>query len=444
MYICFFDYEIPGQSRLAGGSCSNNDEDNCTEMDERHIDTLLIHGRETARRPVEATLPPVTLSTAFDFDSAERMEAVFTGREDAPFYSRMQNPTVEALEARVKESCGAASALALASGMTAIALGLMNLLRSGDEVLASPYLFGGSYTLFTRTLADLGIVTRFADPTDAGAFEALIGPKTRAVFVEALANPALVVPDFPALRALCGRHGLPLLVDATLLTPYLFDGEALGADVAFFSGTKYLAGPASTVAGLIVDTGRFPWHESALFDFGDFKRAGQGAFMTKLRKQAMAAVGPCLSPMSAFLLLTGLETLPLRMERQCETAQRVAAYLREHPRVEKVSYPGLPDHPAHDLSRAHFKGRFGGVLSFHLENKAECFRVLNAFDLIRRSTNLGDTRTLAVHPASTIYGTFWKHEQEEVGVTENMIRLSLGIEHPGDILADCDQALNAA
>jgi len=321
---------------------------------------------------------------------------------------------------------------------------LLNFLRSGDEVLASPFLFGGSYTLFTKTLPDLGIKTHFIDPTTPESWEAALTPATRAVFVEAIANPALVVPDFPALRAFCDRHHLPLLVDGTLLTPYLYDAERLGADLLFFSATKYLAGPASTVGGLVVDPGRYDWHSDARFDFADFKKAGRGAFLAKVRQRIMAALGPALSPMNAFLLLTGLETLPLRMERQCGNALEVASFLLQHPKVKEVLYPGLPDHPAHALSRELFRGKFGALIGFTLANKQACFKTLDALKLIRRSTNLGDTRSLVIHTASTIYGTLWKHEREEAGVGENLIRLSIGIEHPEDLLADLEQALRRA
>lgn len=208
----------------------------------RHIETLLVHGEVRDIPPTGPTLPPVVLSTAFDFPGAEEMEAVFTGQQDAPYYSRMQNPTVEALEVRITEACGALGTVACASGMSAITAGLLNFLRSGDEIMSSPYLFGGSYTLFTQTLPGLGIKAHFFDPTRPETWEAALTPETRAVFVEAIANPAIIVPDFPALRRFCDEHRLPLLVDATLLTPYLYDGDALAADLAFFSATKYLAG----------------------------------------------------------------------------------------------------------------------------------------------------------------------------------------------------------
>jgi len=409
-----------------------------------HLETRLVHGAGGAAGQRGATLPPIALSTSFDHASAEEMAAAFAGQSDAPLYSRVQNPTVAALEARIAEACEAPGALALASGMSAISLGLLTLLRAGDAVLASPYLFGGTYTLFTRTLAELGIQTHFVDPCDPAAAEAQVGPRTRLVFLEAIANPAMVVPDFAAWRAFCDRHGLVLAADATLLTPCLYDRSALPADVLFFSASKYLAGAASTVGGLIVDTGRCPWAEHEALGLADFRKAQPTPLLGKLRAQQMLAVGPCLSPMSAFLLLAGMESLALRLERQCDNAGRAAAYLAEHPKVQAVHFPGLPTHPQHALSRGQFRGRFGSVLSFTLADKAACFRFLNACKLVRRVTNLGDTRTMALHAASTIYGTFWPHEREQVGVGEGLIRLSLGIEHPADILADLEQALGAA
>lgn len=409
-----------------------------------HLETRLVHDEEEPGEGLRSTLPPVHLTTAFDFDTAERMEDVFARREEAHYYSRMGNPTVEALERRITAACGAAGTVALASGMTAVTLGLLNFLRSGDEMVASPYLFGGSYTLFARVLPGLGITTHFADPSDPAAWEALIGPKTKALFMEALANPAMVVPDLEVYRNMADRHGLPLVVDTTLLTPVLYDPQAIDVDLLIFSASKYIAGAASTIAGLVTDTGRFPWHRSPKHDFSDFKAEGQGAYLLRLRRQLMSSIGPCLSPMSAYLLLTGLETLPLRLERQCENAEKAAVYLREHPLVNGVNYPGLPDHPAHRVTGAQFRGSFGALLSFELQDKATCFRFLNSLKLVRRSTNLGDTRSLAIHPASTIYSTLWQHEREQAGVTEGLIRLSLGIEHVDDILADLHQALRTA
>ncbi|MCZ6730454.1 MAG: aminotransferase class V-fold PLP-dependent enzyme [SAR324 cluster bacterium] len=407
------------------------------------IETTLIHGVPGPPDGYGATLPPLVYSTAFEHDSAEDMEAVFMDRQPGHIYSRLQNPTVQKFEERISATLAARGTLAVASGMSAITLGLLAMLKAGDEIAVGKYLFGGSYSLFTRTLPDLGITAQFFDPRSPEAAAELITPKTKGVFLEAVANPAMVVPDFSAYREICEGAGIPLLADASLLTPYLFDADRLGVDLAFFSASKYIAGPASTVGGLIVDTGRFPWHERERFDFGDLKRLGEQAYLTKLRKLLMAGVGPALAPMNAFLLLLGLDSLPLRMDRQSENAQAVAEFLQGHSRVRQVLYPGLPDDEFHHISKAQFKNNCGAVAAFRLADKAACFSFLNRLRLVKRAVNLGDTKSIALHPASTIYGTFWPHEQEQLGVTEDMIRLSVGLESPADIIADLDQALQA-
>ena len=408
---------------------------------QRGIETRFIHGPEGEGEAGGATLPPLYYSTAFEHASAEDMEAVFVDGRPGNIYSRLQNPTVQKLEERINDALGARGTLALASGMSAITLGLLAILKAGDEIAAGRYLFGGSYTLFTRTLPELDIKTQFFDPRHPEAAAELITPRTKAVFLEAAANPAMVVPDFSAYRAICEGRGVPLVVDASLLTPYLFDPAALGADVAIFSASKYIAGPASTVGGLLVDTGRFPWHERERFDFGDLKKQGDRAYLVKLRKQLMSGVGPALAPMNAFLLLLGLETLPLRMDRQGENAQAVAEFLQEHPAVGEVLYPGLPHNEFHQLARAQFRGNCGAVMAFRLADKAVCHAFLNRLGLVKRAVNLGDTKSIALHPASTIYGNFWPDEQELLGVTEDMIRLSVGLENPADVIADLAQAL---
>lgn len=406
------------------------------------IQTRLIHGSAAAPELGGATLPPLVYSTAFAHESAEDMEAVFVDKQSGHLYSRLQNPTVQELEARITDACGARGTLALASGMSAITLGLLAMLKSGDRILSSRYLFGGSHTLFQRTLPELGIETDYFDPREPKAAEELISKDTKAVFLEAIANPAMVVPDFSLYRDLCTRHGIPLLVDASLLTPYLYDAEALGADVAFFSASKYLAGPASTVGGLIVDTGRFAWHEADKLDFGDFRKRGGMAYLTRLRKELMAGVGPALAPMNAFLLMLGLETLPLRLERQGENTRKVAEFLLEHPKVRKVLYPGLPGDEFYSLATRQFRGSGGAVMAFHLEGREQCFGFLNRLQLVKRAVNMGDTKSIALHPASTIYGTLWPVEREELGVTEDMIRFSVGLEDPEDVIFDLRRALD--
>ena len=409
----------------------------------RHMETTLIHGDSQEHYPHGATLPPVMYSASFAYDSAEAMEEVFAGRQEGAVYSRIANPSVQALETRITAACAARGTVALASGMAAVTLALLGLLKAGDELIASRLLFGGTYTLLHKTFAGLGITVHSVNPEQPGEAAALVNARTRAVYLEAIANPAMTVPDLAGWRALCDRHGLALVLDATLLTPVLYDRERCPVDVAVFSASKYLAGAASVIGGLVVDTGRMDWLGSAALDFSDYRPSGEFAFLNRLRKRLMFDVGPTLAPLNAFLLQTGMESLALRMARHCENTQAVAEFLAGHPKVKRVYYPGLPTHPQHALCLSQYGGRASGVLSFCMADKAACFRFLDALRLTRRVTNVGDTKTIALHPASTIYATFWKHEQEQAGVGEDMIRLSVGIEHVEDILEDLAQALSA-
>ncbi|MDH5752566.1 MAG: PLP-dependent transferase [Deltaproteobacteria bacterium] len=408
----------------------------------RHIDTRLVHGTERESWPDGATLPPVVYSSAFAYETAGEMEEVFSGRREGMVYSRLANPTVGDLEKRVTQACGARGAVAMSSGAAAIAMSLLALAKSGDELIASRLLFGGTYTLFTKTLADLGVKVHLVDPSDPAAAESLVGPATRAVFLEAIANPSMSVPDIHAWRKFCDSHGLALVLDATLLTPYLFNPEQVPADVAVFSASKYLAGAASVIGGLVLDTGRMDWVGNRRLSFAELRPEGEKAYLARLRKRLLFDCGASLSPMNAFLMMVGMESLGLRLERQCATSLEIARFLESRPQVRQVNYPGLPGSPSYELCRAQY-ALPGSLLSFRLADKAACFRFLDALELVQRVTNLGDTRTLALHPASTIYASFWKHEQEEAGVTEDLIRLSVGIEHSGDIISDLEQALNA-
>jgi len=407
----------------------------------RRLETLLVHGANNKVEDAGATMSPVHFSIAFEHESAEALEEVFADRQPGMIYARLQNPTVQRLEDRITDVCEARGTLAVATGMSAITLGLLSLLRTGDEILVGRYLFGGTYVLFETTLKEMGITAKYFDPRNPEEAEALITPNTRAVFLEAISNPSIVVPDFSRYRALCDAEGMPLLVDASLLTPALYDPEMIQADLVFFSASKYLAGAATTLGGLIVDTGRAAWHEMTRLNFGDLKRAKEMAVLNKMRKQLMAGVGPTLSPMNAFLQLAGMESLSLRLERQCDNAQAIAEFLDGHQSVKSVSFSGLPDHPAHQLATKQFCGKHGALLAFDLDSKQACFEFLNKLQLVKRATNLGDTKTLALHPASTIYGTFWPEERERVGVTETMIRFSVGLENVQDIIEDLTQAL---
>jgi O-acetylhomoserine (thiol)-lyase len=405
------------------------------------MDTLLVHGRGEPQ-PYGATLPPVVLSTAFGHASAEAMAAVFAHEQEGHAYSRISNPTVAALEERIAAVHQARGCVAVASGMSAVALVILTLARAGDQLVAGKHIFGGTYSLLHTTLAGLGISTTWVDARAGETVRQAITPRTRAVLVEAIGNPAMAVPDLDGIRAACADAGVPLLVDATLVTPLLLDTAATGTDVAIYSGSKFLAGAATTIGGLIVDTGRFPWGTGDRVNLGDYQRQGAQGFLNRLRQEMMIGIGPALSPQAAFLQIAGLETLGLRLERQCANAQAAAEWLRRQRPVVSVHYPGLADHPGHRLCGRYFRGKFGSVLSFSLASQAACFRFLNALRLVTRASNLGDTRSLALHPASTIYHGFWPAEREAIGVPDTLIRLSLGIEDLKDILADIEAALS--
>jgi O-acetylhomoserine (thiol)-lyase len=406
-------------------------------------ETILVHGAQE-RHPYGATLPPVVDSTAFAHASAEAMQAVFAQEQEGHAYSRLSNPTVAALEDRITALCGGRGTVAVASGMSAVALALLAIVRAGDHIVASKHIFGGTFTLLETTLGRLGVTTTWVDARDGDAVTRALLPNTRAVLVEAIANPAMIVPDFDALKRACGAAGIPLLVDATLVTPLQLDAEAAGADVAIYSGSKFLAGAATTIGGLIVDTGRYPWGApGSRVQLGDFQRKGPDGYLHRIRHELMVGIGPCLAPHAAFLQIVGLETLGLRLGRQCASALRIAEWLPQQPGVRSVLYPGLSDHPGHRRCVQFFKGSSGSVMSFNLPGAAACFRFLNALQLIARASNLGDTRTLALHPASTIYHGFWPAQREDLGVPDTLIRLSVGIEDVEDLLGDLHAALAA-
>jgi O-acetylhomoserine (thiol)-lyase len=395
-----------------------------------------VHGTEEAH-PYRATVPAIVESTAFSHDSAESMQAVFNHEQDGYAYSRLANPTVAALEDRITALSEGRGTIAVASGMSAIALALLGIVRSGDHIVAGKHVFGGTFTLLETTLPRLGVTTTWVDARDGDAVERALTATTRAVLVEAIANPAMVVPDFERLGAICQAAGIPLIVDATLVTPLRLDIDATHTDVAVYSGSKFLAGAATTIGGLIVDTGRFPWSSAGTrVDLGDFKRQGAAGFLQRIRRELMVGIGPSLSPHVAFQQTMGLETLGLRLGRQCESALRIAQWLREQPGVTAVQFPGLADHPDHARCIRSFGGTAGSVLSFTLASQATCFRFLNALRLVVRASNLGDTRTLALHPASTIYHSLWPAQREDLGVPDTLIRLSVGIEDVADILSD--------
>ena len=405
------------------------------------LDTKLMHGGFELDH---ATVPPIVQSSAFAYGSAEEIEAVFAGREAGYVYSRISNPTVGAFEARLTALEEGLGAIAVSSGMAAISSLALALAGSGDEIVAGSSLFGGTYSLFQNTLNRYGIGVRFVDPRDLGAVRDAIGDKTRLVFVETIGNPKLDVPDLAALAAIARERGVPLVVDSTVTTPLLVQPKRLGADLIVHSTSKFINGHGNAIGGIIVDAGTFDWASPRFPFLAPFSaRVGRFALLAALRNRICRDLGCCLSPFNAFLLTIGVESLGVRMERHCANAATVAAFLSAHAKVEETRYPGLKSHPDYALASRQFGGRYGALLALRLGTKERCFRFINRLRLAKNLANLGDARTLVIHPGSTICRDFDARERLVMGVTEDLVRLSVGIEDAADIVGDLDQALAA-
>ncbi|HOB96095.1 MAG TPA: O-acetylhomoserine aminocarboxypropyltransferase/cysteine synthase [Aquabacterium sp.] len=423
-------------------------------------ETLAIHAGQIPDRETGARALPIYQTTSFVFDSADHAADLFNLATFGNVYSRLSNPTVAALEERVAALEGGRAAVASASGMAAEAMALMTLLQQGDHVVAAGALYGGTVTMLAVSLAKFGIETTFVDATNPEAFAAAMRPNTRAVFAESLGNPSLAVLDIAAVADVAHAHGLPLVIDNTVPSPYLCNPIALGADIVVHSATKYLAGHGTTLGGVIVESGTFPWdngkfpgmtepsagyHGVKFYEtFGDF------GFSMRARMETLRVYGSALSPMSAWQILQGVETLPLRMERHSSNALAVARHLRAHPQVGWVNYPGLDDHPQHGLVQRqmrHIGGRpaASGLLSFGVKGgMAAGVKFIESAQMMSHLANIGDTRTLMIHPASTTHRQLSAEQQLAAGVPPDMVRLSIGLEHVDDILWDIDAALAAA
>ncbi len=417
-------------------------------------ETLAIHAGQIPDAATGARALPIYQTTSFVFDSAEHAASLFNLQTFGNVYSRLSNPTVAALEERVAALEGGRAAVASASGMAAEAMALMTLLQAGDHVVAAGALYGGSVTMLAVNLKKFGIETTFVDGASADAFAAAMRPNTRAVFAETLGNPSLLVLDIAAVADVAHAHGVPLVVDNTVPSPFLCNPQALGADVVVHSATKYLAGHGTTLGGVVVESGRFPWdngkfpgmtepspgyHGVKFFEtFGDF------GFTMRCRMETLRVYGAALSPMSAWQILQGVETLPLRMERHCANALAVAKFLQGHQSVGWVNYPGLPDHPQHTLLQRQMRGA-SGLLAFGVKGGvAAGVKFIESAQFMSHLVNIGDTRTLISHPASTTHRQLDEAQQLAAGVPPDMVRISVGLEHIDDILWDVDQALAAA
>ena len=400
--------------------------------------TKALHG-EAVKQDAHGTLRmPVYDSVAFEHQSAEDMQAAFEGRLAAHSYSRISNPTVEHFEQRVRLLSDALGVIAVSSGMAAISNVILALAEAGANIVTTRSLFGNTYSLFESTLRPWGLDITYVDLADAQALAAAINQNTRAVFLESITNPQLQVPDLEAVAKVAHAHNVPVVVDGTVTSPYLFRAKDFGADVEVIASTKYISGGATSVGGLILDYGTFNWrHNPKIAPWVAKYKAN--ALLTWMRAEVYRNLGACLSPHNAYLQTLGLETLSLRAHQSCQNALAVAEYLQSrNDRVRSVNYPGLPTSKYHEIAVRQFPRGFGGILTFDLAGKDECFAFINRLQLIRRATNINDNKTLILHPASTIYCEYSPVEKEDMHVRESMLRLSVGIEDVEDLIENLE------
>ncbi len=407
----------------------------------REFQTLAIHGDGAATSPFKSLRFPVFSSAAFEFDNAEDMEAAFHFRKPAHTYSRSTNPTVEHFEKKITLLEDGYATIALSSGMAAITNTLLAVLRRGDNLIASKFLFGNTYSLLKTTLAPFGIETRFVDITDQGEVVAAIDNNTRLLLFETITNPQMIVPDCSKLAKIANDHDLLLVVDGTVTTPYLFKAKDQGAHVVIHSTTKYISGGATSVGGAIVDLGTYNWENCPALS--SYHRYGPFAFLARLRMEVYRNFGSCLSPQSADLQTLGLETLALRVRASCENCLAIAQYLENRKEVTKVNYPGLENSPWFTNATNQYNGHYGGVLSFELASRDDGFAFINNLKLVRRATNINDNKTLIIHPQSTIFADCSDEECLDMEVSDKLIRLSVGIENIEDLLRDISQAFES-
>ncbi len=413
------------------------------DMNGLHLgfETYALHGNGTDNEPHHANRYPVYSGVAFSFGNAEDMELAFTYRKPAHAYSRITNPTVENFERKLNLLEQGLGTIALSSGMAALTTSLRAVLRRGDNLVASKYLFGNTYSLLKDTLSPFGIATRFVDFRDSGEIEDAIDGNTRLLLVETISNPQMMVPDFEKLAEIAAEYKLILAADSTVTTPYLFKAKENGVHVVMHSTTKYISGGATSVGGAVVDLGTYDWSQCPAL--AKYHKYGQGAFLARLRMEVHRNFGSCMAPQSAYLQTLGLETLALRVSTSCENTLALAKFLKERKEVAAVHYPGLSSSPFHGVATNQFNGHYGGVLSFELAGKKEAFLFINSLRLIRRATNINDNKTLIIHPASTLFSDCTAEEREEMMVSDGLIRLSVGIESLADLLDDINRALSA-
>jgi O-acetylhomoserine (thiol)-lyase len=419
------------------------------------FETLAVHAGQKADPATGSRAVTIYQTTSYVFRDSDHAANLFALQETGNIYTRIMNPTNDVLEQRVAALENGVGALATASGQAAEFLAVANLAGAGDHIVSANSLYGGTYNLFKATLSRFGIDVSFVEPEDPENFRQAITPRTKALYAETSGNPKLDVIDFQAVADIAHAAGIPFIVDNTVTTPCLCRPLEHGADIVIHSATKFIGGHGTSIGGIIVDGGKFDWANGNFPQFTEpdptyhgvvyTEAFGPAAFIGKARVHLLRDLGPCLSPFNAFLLLQGLETLPLRMERHSFNALAVAKFLEQHPQVSWVNYPGLPSHPSHNLAKKYYRGGFGALLTFGIKGgQGPARRFIDSLEIFSLLANIGDAKSLVIHPASTTHQQLSPAEQLETGVTEDLIRLSVGIETIDDLLEDLDQALNKA
>ena len=420
------------------------------------LETIAVHGGYSPDPTTKAAAVPIYQTTSYAFDSTQHGADLFDLKVAGNIYTRIMNPTQDVLEKRVALLEGGIAALAVASGQAAITYAIQTIAEAGDNIVSAATLYGGTYNLFAHTFPQFGITTRFADQRDPESFRKLIDDKTKAIYVESIGNPLGNVTDIAAIAAIAHDNGIPLIVDNTVPTPYLLRPFEHGADIVIHSLTKYLGGHGNSIGGVIVDSGKFPWakHKEKFRRLNEpdvsyhgvvyTEALGEAAFIGRARVVPLRNTGAAISPFNAFLILQGIETLALRMERITDNTIKIAKYLQGHAKVKWVNYSGLPDHPDYALAQKYLGGRPSGILTFGVQGGiVGGTKFQDALQLFIRLVNIGDAKSLACHPASTTHRQLNPEELAKAGVTEDTVRLSIGIEHSDDLIADLEQALAA-
>ena len=457
-FMADLDVQAPDQASVAtNGHAAATETTETTSAPTLRFETLSLHaGQEQPDPATHSRAVPIYQTTSFVFEDAADASDLFALKKFGNIYTRIMNPTQDVFERRIAALEGGVGALATASGQVAEFVAIANIASAGDEIVSSAGLYGGTYNLFSQTLPRLGITTHFVDSSDPQNFRRAITPRTRAIYAESVGNPRLDTLDFRAVADIAHEAGIPLIVDNTFPSPYLVQPIKHGADIVIASATKFIGGHGTSIGGVIVDSGKFDWVASGKFPgltepdpsyhgVRYVEALGPLAYIIKARVQLLRDLGPAISPLNSWLFIQGLETLPLRMERHSENALKVAQFLESHPLVTWTLYPGLPSHPTHDLARRYHEHGYGAIIGFGIRGGLEAGkRFVSSVKLFSLLANVGDSKSLVIHPASTTHSQLSEEEQRAAGVTPDFVRLSVGIEHIDDILADLDQALRAS